>query len=333
MKRDPNRTEQLRRAASDWLALMQGPVSDADRTAFQRWHDADPAHAEAYARVKARYESAGLLARSDLPRSRLRREPAATGRRSYALAAGLAALFLLSGLVLFNSPITRPAAEGQFLVFATEIGEIRELALEDGSRMTLDTKSAVEVALRPDLRHVTLREGRARFNVSAADERPFVVEAARSRSTSRDATFDVVLSGSDATVTPVAGTVSVQSLVERGERPTALAAPGEAVQISAGGELREYRLSNPVASRWPSGMLDFDNATLDRVVAEANRYSRTQIRLANSSLAGLRVTGVYRAGDVTGLARSLEAALGLRLERTEGGHFLLSGSGAAAPLQ
>lgn len=99
------------------------------------------------------------------------------------MAAGLAALVVISGAALLGSPeALMPAADAEALVFTTKAGEIRDVALPDGSAMTLDAKSAVEVNIRRDLRHVTLRDGRARFTV-AEDERPFVVHAGKSRVT------------------------------------------------------------------------------------------------------------------------------------------------------
>ncbi len=324
--------ERLRREASDWLARMQGPAGEADRAAFQRWYDADPAHAEAFDRVRARYGGTGMLAATELAKARGLpvRAPASSRPSAYALAAGVAALLLISGAVLVGGPgLLAPPAEAEALFFATNVGEIRQVPLPDGTQMTLDTRTAVKVEMDRDMRHVTLREGRARFAVAARDKRPFVVEAGGTRVIGRETTFDVAFHRGVATVRPLQGTISVQPASSgAGTAPSSLA-PGQAILVSSGGERMQSGPPSRSEALWPSGMLEFDNMPLDRAIAEANRYSEGRISLAEPSLFGLRVSGTFRAGDLEGLARSLEAAFGLRLERAGGGRLILHPGRAA----
>ncbi len=242
------------------------------------------------------------------------------------MAAGLAALLLVAGAVLLGRPEgLMPAAEAEALFFATEVGEIREVPLPDGTQMTLDTKTTVVVEMRSDLRQVTLREGRARFAVTGEDERPFVVEAGRTRVSGRNTTFDVALTGGTATVQPVRGSISV-ALEGAGAQPQpqpVQLAPGQVASISSSGERLQRRPASRSESLWPSGMLEFDNTPLAQALTEANRYGRARISLADPSLEALRVSGTFRAGDLEGLARSLEAAFGLRLEREDGRRLIL----------
>ena len=334
MARPSTSRERQRREAADWLARLQGPASDAERAAFQGWYEADPAHAEAYDRVKARYETAGLLAQTTMGRDRaLSGRMRVTGqRRTYAMAAGIAALLLFSAALLLGRPeALMPRAEAETLHYETAVGEIRQVSLPDGSGMTLDTDTRVTVTMRHDRRQVTIREGRARFDVAREDRRPFVVEAGEGRVTGQAGRFDVALHDGVATVQPIDGSVTLE---HRGGSaapgPLRLAA-GQAVLISADGS-RAPRQPGRSGALWPSGVLEFDATPLGQVVAEANRYSHAQIRLAEPSLARLRVNGTFRAGDSEGLARSLAAAFGLRLRRGEA-FVLHPGGPATGPIQ
>src|SRR3546814_5749054 len=85
-------------------------------------------------------------------------------------------LIVLTGLSLnrlgmFGSR-TIPVTE-----LASKIGEIRTVALEDGSRVTLDTDTILHIAYSPTERGLKLERGRARFDVSYDASRPFVVFA------------------------------------------------------------------------------------------------------------------------------------------------------------
>jgi transmembrane sensor len=63
----------------------------------------------------------------------------------------------------------------------------------------------------------------------------------------------------------------------------------------------------------------FDGTLLADAVAEMNRYSRTPIVLLDQSLlANLRVSGIYRTGDVAGFASAVAALHGLQARERDG---------------
>src|SRR3546814_9532022 len=57
--------------------------------------------------------------------------------------------------------------------YATAIGQQHDVALEDGSRVRLDTNSALVVRYSRKHRDVVLERGRAQFDVAHAPQRPF----------------------------------------------------------------------------------------------------------------------------------------------------------------
>jgi transmembrane sensor len=133
--------------------------------------------------------------------------------------------------------------------------------------------------------------------------------------------------GESATVQPLAGTI----FVDIGGTPAQALrlAPGEAVLVRAGRVEPRRILLSPAL--WPSGMLEFDATPLDQVLAQANRYARMLLKLGDPTLAAIRVTGTFRAGDAQGLSRSLAAAFGLSVETSVPGELTLRpGPGRAA---
>src|SRR5690606_23628826 len=125
----PDRRERLRRRAARWLARLQGEPTAADVAAFRRWHDADLAQAEAFARVSGGFEISGILRQSERlgQRGLERGRPRPSQRTGYALAASVAGLLVIAGLVLLERSSAPPSIDAQVLVFTTEIGEIRTL--------------------------------------------------------------------------------------------------------------------------------------------------------------------------------------------------------------
>lgn len=292
--------EAIRQAAAGWFARLRGSATANDRTRFAAWRDADPRHREAYDRLERQWAHSAflrdspLVALSPLPRSRWSRlslprllpRPIQT---SLLAGAGLAAA--LVGLVWIR-PVVSPTP------IVTPVGTIREIALDDGSRLTLDADSAV-IPVAP--RHVRLRQGRARFAIVHDAARPFIVEVGDTRIVDRGTIFDVDRRPDAVEIALLRGRVEVRPIASA--RPVALA-PGTRISV-ARGRLMPVRPIVEGSSAWVRGTLVFDNAPLDDVLVAANRYSATKLVLADTALGRRLVTGGFRAGDPRALAGQL----------------------------
>lgn len=326
----PKSRARIRREASDWVARLAEQASAEDHAAFRRWRDADSRHGEAYDRIVAIWNGADQLSRSpaagDLPSGARAERPRALG---FALAASLAAAVLVTTLVVGSRWLPSSAPLQERTLFAAAVGEIREIELPDGSRLTLDSASRIEAAFTKGERRLTLREGRARFQV-AHETRPFVVRAGSSEVVATGTLFDVSLIGGRTTVLLLEGSVDVRTKDERGklERLT----PGQKLILAASAPAERRRATRGEAA-WPTRMLEFDETRLDEAAALANRYGKVQLRLSNERIRSLRVSGAFRTGDVAGFAQSLATAFELRVVRQPDGNLLLvdSSPGDRAP--
>lgn len=312
------------------MVRLAGQASSDDHAAFRRWRDADPRHAEAHDRVAAIWNQAGRLSRSAAA-GNMRAEPR-PGRPlafRFALAASLAAVVLVTTLLPGFRWLPGSAPEQEPMIFAAAVGEIREVWLPDGSRLTLDSASRVEADFAEAERRLTLSEGRARFQV-AHEARPFVVRAGFSEVVATGTLFDVSLIGGRTTVLLLEGSVEVRARDDQ-RKPERLA-PGQKLILAASAPA-ERRPAARGEAVWPTRMLEFDEIRLDEAAALSNRYNRVQLQLGDDRIRGLRVSGAFRAGDVAGFARSLATAFGLHVVRQPDGNLLLvdSSTGDRAP--
>ena len=312
--------------AARWVATMRADPLDEERRAFIAWYNSDPSHPvlfhdldrlwEASARTRVHSRLADPPAAAPKP---LRRSPA------FAIAAAVIASIGLGALIL-NSVIQDGQEVGQapMLLMVTAIGEIREVALPDGSRVTLDTDTAVAVRMNKVRRRIELQKGRARFAV-AADPRPFEVAAGGTILEAAAGVFDVSLNSERTAVAALEATVSLELAAEGAAAP-----PPDRLRLSDNMQvvvgrsgLEPARPLTRAAAAWPKGMLEFDKTPLGEAAAEANRYSRSKILIADPAVAGLEVTGAFRAGDTPGLVHALAAAFGLRVGRSPDGTYRL----------
>ena len=318
----PKTNGMLRREAASWLARLQsGRDPDVERK-FRQWHEADPRHAAAFESVQRSYEQAGLLRHSRVVGSRVL-EPQVRRtewRPRPALAAAVATAVLVPVAVLFVRGGVLPGSPDTMMLM-TAVGEIRQVNLPDGSRVTLDTATKVDVEIGRSRRTAHLRYGRARFRVAQANT-PFVVETEGTTISTKQGVIDVEQAGEKGRVQVLAGAAVVRGS-DQGQIPSVTLGAGETVTMSpAGAEQKALTRPGP---DWTRGMPQFDGTPLGDAVALANRYSDRHIVLAGD-LGGLTVTGAFRAGDTMGLAKALAAAFGLSLQQRAGGDLVLSRS-------
>jgi transmembrane sensor len=302
----------LRRDAAAWLARLQSRRDPEIEQKFRRWRDRDPAHAEAFERVAASYQQAGLLRYSALaaaPAGEAR--PARAGTPTYAWAAAAALFFILAGgiYMVLGSGLWTSGTEAVML--STRIGEIRSVSLSDGSKVTLDTATSVEVEIGRTGRRALVKAGRARFEVAKA-KRPFVIQAGSSIATAERAVLDVEEFGNEPRVDVLSGSARIG---ESGAGGAELRlAAGETMTAVSGHNIQRQSLGS--APDWTHG------TPLAAAVELANRYSNRKI-LLSAGLDGLRVTGAFRAGDIRGLADALAEAFHLKVARTSQGNLVL----------
>ena len=321
-----NRQQRVEDAAGRWLARMRAGPSERDRREFAVWYESDPSHRAAYDGLAGYWDASPELHLSsplagDPGRPALRAPRLVAGKRAYALAAVLVAGIGLATFMLGPDP-TAPSASAprEMLLLATAVGEIREVPLGGGARLILDTDSAVRVGAVPQGRRLELRRGRARVDVGRRSG-PFLLRAGTAEIEAKGAVFDVRLEGGSAIVTAVDGEITVRTSGP-GQADATRIVPRQSLAVAAPDMVR-LRAAPDRSAQWPSGMLEFDRAPLGDVVAEANRYSRRKLRLADPGLASLRVTGAFQAGDVEELARSLAVAFDLDLADARGGDLVL----------
>ncbi len=92
---------------------------------------------------------------------------------------------------------------------------------------------------------------------------------------------------------------------------------------ASGAQLTVRAVEPTDIAAWRSGRLVYDNAELSDIVADANRYARSRIVIADAQLESLRVTTSFRTSQVEGMVETLQAALPLVAERQADGDIVL----------
>jgi transmembrane sensor len=286
--------------AAEWATRIDaGSIDpDSDET-LCRWLDGDPRRKGALLRAEA--------ALSFLDRGRAlvgvvpKPEPQPIWIRRKLLFAGAA---LAAGIAGVSILVTAPHR------YDTRVGEIRQVPLSDGSLVAINTQSAVEVAMHPDVREVRLTHGEAWFNVAHDKNRPFIVSAGRIRIRAVGTAFSVHRRDDGAEVQVTEGVVETWTLGEEERR----------VRVAAGSKayVAEYESPKPIQASadierslaWREGQIALEGETLDEAVAQFNRYNTRKLVISDPELAEEKLVGQFRATEPLTFAGAVATTLG-----------------------
>ena len=332
--------------AAFWLVRLGAlDCTPEDRFAFEAWKQQDPAHERMFLRL----QRGNALVDRHMTDSRIvamleeARAERHAGERSLAAAlrttgglTALAASIVVAAVAAFVAvPSLRPSSDieaftpGDVEVFETSVGERSVITLADGSIVSINTNSLVEVSFSASERLVKLLRGQAYFEVAEDVYRPFVVQAGDQRVVALGTAFDVRFYRKDRVeITLVEGRVEVNDVSRaRGTFPRKGGqAPVDPIALTPGHRLIARAASAPEVvvtdtveeTSWRSGQLLFRERPLASAVEEINRYSLQKLVLADDPrVRALAVSGVFNSGGrASSFVNALQELYPLHARRT-----------------
>lgn len=202
-----------------------------------------------------------------------------------------------------------PIWTGPHADFATRTAEIRQMTLEDGSRVDLGPRSALDVTYSAGRRAVTLLAGEAFFTVVPDTGRPFEVKSGDLTITVVGTSFDVRMSADQLSVGVAEGIVEAR-YGRASDRPVRLVAGDQLSIARSTGTVRQSSVPPAELGAWRSHQLSVENVPLREVVADIRRYSSAWIVFDDSRLADQQVTGFYDLRDPDRILRLIVRPFG-----------------------
>ena len=239
--------------------------------------------------------------------------------------------------IYLNPQINVPVSSPQY--YSTQIGETRNITLEDGSHIYINTNSVVEQVYSKQERSIRLLSGEAIFDVAHDEKRPFKVYTKDGIVRAVGTRFAVRVMSTGISVVVTEGRVSLEKrenanvdvegveesvpqkniplILNRGDAAEILNANpvlGNAVQNLA--PIKQYAANESVVEQlsWSQGQLVFQGKSLQYVVDEVSRYTPVKIKIMNEELMVEKITGIFPIGDVELMLDGIEVALGAKAE-------------------
>lgn len=304
--------------AADWLVRLNDEgLTAAERVAFERWRQASPAHEGAWMRAERLMDKLGglppALAMPALGRSQRRSRRAAVARLAVLLAA------VPGGWMSWRVA----QQQGWAADLRTVAGEQRLVTLADGSRLLLDTGTAVDVRFDAHQRLIHLRRGSILLETAADPsgvDRPLLVATAVGRLRALGTRFSVQQNSEGKFVDLAVTQGAVEVTLLGASRPALVVPAGNWARLTAlgAGGLQTVR---PQQLAWVHGMLVADAMPMAEVCAQLSRYRPGLLHCA-PEVVSIKVSGAYPLADTDRALAMLAETYAVTVHRRWQGYWV-----------
>jgi len=311
-----------------WHARLDGDATEADWGAFTLWLEADASHRQVFDEIadlsadiagNAEALQALNVAQNVVVQVQSRAMP----RRVWLGAAALAA----AGAFLFIVQPWQSREAVREITIATAVGERREVLLEDGSTLDLNTDTTLSYVLHNDGREIRIEKGEVFFEVAPDAKRPFVVVMGDQRVRVVGTAFNALRHAQRVAVSVNHGVVQILRDAEVGSGTAIMLSRGEQyLGREKSSEYRVLRVDPTDVSPWREGRLVFQDAPLSEVADELARYFARPVMIQDATLSNLRFSGILRIDQESEMLRRLAAFLPISVQENNGMVILQRGS-------
>ncbi|MFJ3484975.1 FecR domain-containing protein [Pseudomonas sp. NPDC090202] len=298
--------------AAQWYALLQASPDDAAlRMQWQQWLEQGPAQRLAWGyveRVSQRFD--GLRQQGPAAHQTL------TGLRAHEHSRRqlLSRFGLLAGVGVLGWLGWRSAGLDRLQVlraqYSTSVGERRSEQLSDGTRLWLNTGTALDVRFEADTRDLILYAGEVLIETGHGDSRPLRVRSREGLLEPLGTRFSVRENDAATQLNVYQGAVRITC---RDSRQSLTVQAGQQVQFDP----RQPAVVTRAEARreaWSRGLLLAEDMPLGQFLAELGSYRRGHLGV-DPAVADLRVMGSFPLADTDKALAQLEEVLPVRVQR------------------
>jgi ferric-dicitrate binding protein FerR (iron transport regulator) len=192
--------------------------------------------------------------------------------------------------------------------YQTTYGEIKRINLADGTTVTLNACSALEVAKKYNSKNRKVYlEGEAYFQVKHRPGAPFIVHTKKLSVTALGTSFDVSAfsDNPNVSVSLKEGKVLVKANTRHNGQNVVLA-PGEGVICNGSTGLLQTKKFNPkVQLAWQRQIISFEDADMQEVVRKLERFYGVEIDIKELKPRHWQLTGEYKNQTLRDVLESL----------------------------
>ena len=288
--------------AASWLVELHSAEGDAQlQQQFQAWYQQSEAHQLAWQQAQQLQQSFKNLPRS--LKQQVLDDQTPRYLNKFMLVAVLTGSVAIAGYTV---------QQHYFADYRTATGQPKHIRLEDGTRISLNGKTAIDVDYTAEHRQIRLHYGEVFVHTAAesrVQKRPFSILAKHGEVQALGTQFDVKQQAQSTQVAVLEHAVMISNAAPQ---PLRLQA-GQATVFDS------HTIATPQAIKyfdyaWKDGLIVADRMPMQQFAAEIEKYYPIKVELA-PELQTLIISGTYVNNDLDALLSALAEAYHLQLGR------------------
>lgn len=303
--------------AAEWLMrLSEGTLNDRELAQWQQWRASSAERECAWQRAESLLSKLGGLP-PELAIPALDR-PASPQRR--AMLGRLAALLALAPATWAGWQLNE--RQGWTADYHSPMGERRQLTLADGSQLTLNTDTAIDVSFDSMQRLIRVRKGEILVQTAPdvrVPGRPFRVSTEQGRMQALGTRFSVREGAGITRLAVLDGRVQIE-LYQRPQATPVIVLAGQQTTFSASAIGSISHADNSLTA-WTQGMLVADNMRLVDFAAQLTRYRHGIVR-CDPAVAQVRISGAFPLDDTRRALNMLALTYPVKVTTHFGGYWV-----------
>lgn len=324
--------------AAEWVVKMNSDhgLEQSEEEALHLWLSESPSHEQCLLHAAEMFdETCAVFDNRQMPSSANEAQPTQTEPRTnsrshwllrpqMAMAACLILAVLAFNFFDFSSPRTQlPTVVAS--EYSTSIGEYRQLELNDGSQVMLNTNSRISVAFDDHQRRLILEQGEAYFDVASNAQRPFIVQVGDTEVRAVGTAFNIEHRSDRLEVIVTHGVVAVSSAIAQADQETVLN-KGQMLKLSDGKRAVDAIPADAIEQTlsWQTGRLFFNGEPLNQAVKEIARYTTKEFVFADQEAGLVNIGGSYNVSNINELMMTIGEAFAIDVDMSDRDVVILS---------
>lgn len=208
----------------------------------------------------------------------------------------------------------------EWLTYATQVGEVQQIDLADGSTIHLNANSSLEVD--QELEEATIRRvrlnGEAYFDIAKRPKQAFIVETAKGEVRVLGTSFNVADRSDRFELTLVEGSIEFRVP----NQPAVAMKVGDQLNI-VDQKLMRQSVDTEDFAAWRDARMNFRNVTIERVIAQIEADFDWNIKVKNPKLLDRKINAQIPKNDPILLFEALAAIYDLSIEQVGDKEYIL----------
>ncbi|MEM0910199.1 MAG: FecR domain-containing protein [Pseudomonadota bacterium] len=318
--------------AFEWYSkVICNDLQDDEDVQLEQWLDKSEENRKAYQHAQYMWADLGQLDLTDYS-APVEESTFGSLKQKLPLLRDLRVFYATATCVLLFLVIVSTELVSQFRgvsseIYFTEVAELKEINLADGTIITLGAQTKIEVVINDYNRKVHLHAGEAYFDVQSAPDRPFYVLSDGIRVQVAGTEFVVSKRKKAIKVSVSEGEVVVaqtSTLKNDDVGSYVFLQQGEAVSANRKYLAKIESIDENNIGAWRFGELVYVDTSLDEIIDDLKRYYDKPIRILDEKAKKLFLSLVHESDDIDDLLSLLESTLPINIEQTNQGSVLIS---------